>query len=91
MRMRKKPPLRCRIARALIGESPSALMYKCTLGRDNTSYHKCKKCPAYFHRVTIRRWEEAIKPMSRGGKKCRIVIIDEMHEYKPSHQKEVNQ
>jgi len=85
--VRKKPPLRCRIARALIGESLSA-MYKCTLGRMNTSYHKCKKCPAYFHRVTIRRWEEAIKPMSRGGKNCRIVIVDEMHEYKTSPQKE---
>lgn len=91
MNIRKKPPLRCRIAYMLIGASSSASMYKCALGRLNTSYLKCKECPAYLHRITIRRWEEAIKPMSRGGKNCRIVIVDEMHENKPSHQKEVKE
>lgn len=91
MSMWKKPPLRCRIAYMLIGASSSASMYKCALGRLNTSYLKCKECPAYLHRITIRRWEEAIKPMSRDGMKCRIAIVDEMHECKSSHQKEVKE
>ena len=40
MREKHAPPIRCRILRALIGGSPSAVVARCTLGL----CHECPEC-----------------------------------------------
>jgi hypothetical protein len=39
----KKPLLRCRLGHILLGDSPSALSGKCTLGR-KTYHNRCEQC-----------------------------------------------
>lgn len=42
-----KAPLLCRLARKLIGESPSALFFGCKLGRRSVFHKDCILCPEY--------------------------------------------
>ena len=44
----QEPPLICKIKRAVVGESPSA-MFTCQLGR-HTKHRKCNKCKASLAR-----------------------------------------
>lgn len=79
MKMRKKPPLRCRIACKLIGKSPSALMWKCSLGRLATSA-KCARCPEWYPNKIIQGFETGIKAMKGYGRCAAFSFVDEMHE-----------
>lgn len=80
MKMRKKPPLRCRIACKLIGKSPSALMWKCGLGRRAAS-GKCARCPEWYPNMIMQGFEEGIKAMKGHGRIAAFAFVDEMHEH----------
>lgn len=79
MNMRKKPPLRCRIARALIGESPSALMWRCGLGRMH-AHAICARCPEWYPNKITQGFDAGIKAMKGHGRCAAFSFVDEMHE-----------
>lgn len=83
MNKRKRPPLRCRIACKLIGKSPSALMWKCSLGRLATSA-KCARCPEFYANKIMQGFAEGIKAMKGHGRCAAFSFVDEMHEIRNS-------